>query len=151
MVGLIHDYIISKENPRIPQLNVAINKPYDRVEHYFGSLMCEGSGIFSGIIEKIEQTYGSLINFKLTIHDSRRNDEELSSILGLTHYVMSIEEEKRLIVNDNDVQLIDIDLKKNGLSTFFIDNIQIVDEVKRFYDEHGLGNGFILLTPEECI
>ncbi|ASD67848.1 hypothetical protein B1L02_13015 [Pseudoalteromonas piscicida] len=113
--------------------------------------MCEGSGIFSGIIEKIEQTYGSLINFKLTIHDSRRNDEELSSILGLTHYVMSIEEEKRLIVNDNDVQLIDIDLKKNGLSTFFIDNIQIVDEVKRFYDEHGLGNGFILLTPEECI
>lgn len=76
---------------------------------------------------------------------------ELSSILGLTHYVMSIEEEKRLIVDDSGMKLIDIDLKKKGLSTFFLDNIQIIDEVKRFYDEHGLGSGFIQLTPDECI
>ncbi|GAC20317.1 endonuclease NucS domain-containing protein [Paraglaciecola arctica] len=149
VIALIHDYISSKESLRIPELHIEIKKSSGEIESYRGALMCEGRGIFSGVIDKIEETYGSIKNFKLRLlnHKTPNKDEDLSTILGLKHFVMK--DDKRLIVGDGVLELADIDLKKVGLNVFFLDNIQVIDEVARLYDKHGLSHGIVQFFPEE--
>ena len=149
IIALIHDYITNKERLRVPELHIQVKKSNGEMEYYEGSLMCEGCGIFSGVIDKIEQTYGSINNFKLRLinHKTPNKDEKLSTILGLKHFIMK--GNKRLIVDDGDLELTDIDLNKVGLQVFFLDNIQVIDEVAKFYDKHVLGHGLVQLSPEE--
>jgi len=149
VIVLIHDYIISKEQLRIPELHIQVKKPNGEIESYKGSLMCEGPGIFSGVTDKIEQAYGSIKSFKFRLfnHKTPDKDEALSTMLGLKHFVMK--GNKRLIVDDGALELTDIDLKKVGLQVFFLDNIQVIDEVAKFYDKHVLSHGHVQFSPEE--
>ena len=150
IIALIHDYIAQKEQLRIPELYIEVKGSDGDIKSYKGSLMCEGSGIFSGVADKIEMAYGSMKTFKLRLlnHKTPNKDEELSMMLGLKHFVM--EGNQRLIVDNDTLKRIDIDLKKVGLQVFFLDNIQVIDEVAKLYDKHMLNEGgLVQFMPED--
>ncbi|WP_409438208.1 endonuclease NucS domain-containing protein [Shewanella sp. SP2S2-6] len=149
IIALINDYISKIENPRVPKLYIEIEKSDGQVQSYIGTLMCEGRGIFSGVVEKIQETYGSVTNFKkrLLNNTEPKNDEKLSTILGLKHFIMS--GDKRLLVNDGQLEKTAINLEKVGLHVFFLDNIQVIDEVARFYNDNQISDGLIQFSAED--